>query len=159
MLFTFYFDLSLLGAMENLKQAGLLLRCQMTAQVLEEELLICLLYCHCWSDLPWFIISSRYPQPSLSSQCTFSDPASVYVFRFIFMTTLLHPHHLFFPLLCLPVIGNYLNSPTDSPCHILQIQDLLRSLPTASVGLSSIQCRPTRAGQVREYVRYCGRAP
>ena len=78
--------------------------------------------------------------------------------RFIFMTTLPHPHHLVFLLLCLPVIGNYLNSPTDSPCHILQIQDLLRSLPAASVGLSSIQCGPTRAGQVREYVRYCGRA-
>ena len=53
----------------------------MTAQVLEEGLLICLLYCHCWSDLPWFIFSSSSPQPSLSSRCTFSDPASVYVFK------------------------------------------------------------------------------
>lgn len=147
MLLIFYFDLSLLGAMENLKQAGLFLRCQMTAQFQRKDF-SSVFYLSLLSDL----LGSCSPavlHSLLSSRCTLSDPAPVYVFRLIFMTTLRHPHHLFFPLLCLPVIGNYLNSPTDSPCHILQIQDLLRSLSAASVGFSSIQCRPTRAGQVR----------
>lgn len=93
------------------------------------------------SSPPTFSVKSMHAWWSITGS---SDP--VYL-RLIFMTTLRHPHHLFFPLLCLPVIGNYLNSPTDSPCHILQIQDLLRSLSAASVGFSSISADQPELGR------------